>query len=237
MASYDTVGITYDSAVFYDGFVVPQQKVTRMAKAKLAMDKLNDTQVVDKAIAIKTAMTGNANFLTPNPTLASIGTAITTAQTKIAAYNASVVATQTALADRDAALDALRALLSLLAAYVDNASGGDPTKITSSGMSVRAPNGAIGSLAQVLKLVVDAGENDGTLDVSWSPVRGAVSYVIQLSVDPAVVSSWAFNMVAGRSDATIVDLPSGIKQWVRVRALGANNTPGPWSDPAAKMVP
>lgn len=208
-----------------------------MAKAKLGLDKLTDTQVVDKATTIKTSMTGNAYFPTPNPTLASIGTAITTAATKIAAYNASLTATQTALADRDAALEALRALLALLAAYVDNTSGGDPAKITSSGMSVRAANGAIGTVTQVLKLVVAAGENDGTLETSWSPVRGAVSYEIQVSVDPATGSSWEFKMVAGRSDATILGVPSGTKQWVRVRAIGANNIPGPWSDPAAKMVP
>ena len=30
---------------------------------------------------------------------------------------------------------------------------------------------------------------------------------------------------------------SGTKQWIRVRAIGANNQMGPWSDPAAKTVP
>ena len=58
-----------------------------MAKPKLGLGNLTDDQIIALANTIKTAMTGNVNFTTPNPTLASIGTAITTAQTKVGAYN------------------------------------------------------------------------------------------------------------------------------------------------------
>jgi hypothetical protein len=30
---------------------------------------------------------------------------------------------------------------------------------------------------------------------------------------------------------------SGSKMWLRVRAVGADNNKGPWSDPAVKTVP
>ena len=56
-----------------------------MAKVKLGLSRLNPDEVVALANTIKTAMTGNANFTTPNPTLTALGTLITTAQTKIAA--------------------------------------------------------------------------------------------------------------------------------------------------------
>ena len=36
---------------------------------------------------------------------------------------------------------------------------------------------------------------------------------------------------------TIVGLTSGTKMWARVRAVGAGNATGPWSDPATKVVP
>jgi len=51
-----------------------------MAKVKLGLKELTADQKIDQANTIKTAMTGNANFTTPNPTLAAYGTLITTAQ-------------------------------------------------------------------------------------------------------------------------------------------------------------
>jgi len=51
-----------------------------MAKVKLGLKELSPDQKVDLANTIKTPMTGNANFTTPNPTLAAYGTLITTAQ-------------------------------------------------------------------------------------------------------------------------------------------------------------
>jgi hypothetical protein len=50
-----------------------------MAKVKLGLKNLTRDEKIDQANTIKTAMTGNANFTTPNPTLASYGTLITTA--------------------------------------------------------------------------------------------------------------------------------------------------------------
>jgi hypothetical protein len=237
MAFYDTVGLRFDSAVFYDGFVLPQPARLRMAKAKLGMDKLTDEQVVSEATNIHTAMTGNANFPTPNPTMAALLTAINTAQAKLNTYNAAVTATQTALNDRDAAMAALRAALSLLAAYVDNASGGDATKIASSGMGVRNGPGSIGPIGQVLNLVLVAGVEEGTLAASWPPVRGAICYELQACPDPIVPANWTHKLTAGKASAMVNSFSSGTKQWIRARAIGANNQTGPWSDPAVKTVP
>jgi hypothetical protein len=208
-----------------------------MATVKLGINRLGPDDVVDLANTIKTAMTGNANFATPNPSLASLGTLITAATTKIAAVNTAQTTLQTAISDRDAAVDALKAALTQEAAYVQNASGGDATKIQSAGMQIKGPPNPIGPLPQVPNLVVTAGANDGTLDASWDPVYGANSYEIQTSVDPGTSSSWAFKMSATRSNATMNSFTSGDRMWVRVRAIGANNSNGPWSDPATKTVP
>jgi hypothetical protein len=51
-----------------------------MAKVKLGLRDLSPSEKLDLANTIKTAMTGNGNFPTPNPTLAAYGTLITTAQ-------------------------------------------------------------------------------------------------------------------------------------------------------------
>jgi len=208
-----------------------------MAKVKLGLRNLNPDELVALANTIKTAMTGNANFTTPNPSLASLTTLITTAQTKIGTYNSAKAAADTALSDRDSALVALRAALTQEADYVQNISAGDATKIESAGMSVRDEAAPIGPPTQVLDLVVTVGDNDGSLDTSWNPVRGAGSYEIQTSADPITASSWAFKQTATKSSATLTGLTSGAKTWVRVRAIGSGNAPGPWSDPAVKTVP
>jgi hypothetical protein len=237
MAFYDTAGLRYDSGVYYDGFVPPQPERKRMAKVKLGLDKMTPDQLAAFATTVKTAMTGNANFPAPNPTLTALGTAITTLQTRIAAYNAAVASGDTALADRDAADLALRGALTTLAAYVDNASGGDRTKIESSGMGVRAGNGRIGQLPAVQNVVLEPSTYEGALEASWTPVRGAFSYEVHTSVDPVTASSWAFKDVSNRASIHLNTFTSGAKIWARVRAVGAENVKGPWSDPAGKTVP
>src|SRR5436190_12128568 len=182
MSNYDTPALFFDSGVRYDQ-LEPQPK-KHMAKVKLELRTLTPDELVALANNIKTAMTGNANFATPNPTLAALGTAITAAQTKIAAYNTAVSATSTALSDRDTSLQNLRGLLTQEGAYVENITGGDKTKIESAPMGVRADAAPAGPPTQVLNLVVTAGDNDGSLDVAFDPVRGANSYEIWTSLDP-----------------------------------------------------
>jgi hypothetical protein len=68
----------------------PERK--RMAKVKVGVKGLSRDQLADKGDAIKTAMTGNASFSTPNPPLTTIGTQVTALRTKIAAINTAKAA-------------------------------------------------------------------------------------------------------------------------------------------------
>jgi len=145
--------------------------------------------------------------------------------------------TDTALADCDAAIRTMDGLTTQLGDYVQNTSNGDKVKIEIAGMSVRDDAAPIGTPDRVMNLVLTEGDLEGTLDVAWDKVRGASSYEIQTSPDPITPTSWAFKQSASKSSATIEGLTSGAKLWVHVRAIGAGNTPGPWSDPATKVVP
>ena len=69
------------------------------------------------------------------------------------------------------------------------------------------------------------------------PVRGAGSYEIQASVDPVTSTSWAYKDISNTITTMLTNFTSGTKMWIRVRAVGAGNERGPWSDPAAKTVP
>lgn len=78
-------GLTYDSGVLYDDFAAPQPRRSKMAKIKLELDSLDPDGLLGRAVAVKTALTGNATFASPNPTLTLLGNDITAAQTKVTA--------------------------------------------------------------------------------------------------------------------------------------------------------
>lgn len=61
MPFYDSIA-TYDSGLVYDDPSSPQPARKRMAKVKLGLKDLNPDELIDLALTIKTAMTGNANF-------------------------------------------------------------------------------------------------------------------------------------------------------------------------------
>ncbi len=236
MAHYDS-SAAYDSGILWDEpEPAPLRKKKHMAQVKTGLDGLNADETIALANTVKTAMTGNANFTTPTPPLATIGTAITTANTKIAAVNTIRAQLDTAMTDRDLAVAVVAGLVTQEGAYVQNTSGGDPLKIQSAGFEIRAAAAPI-TLLQVMSLAATCADMEGNVDIQWDPVRGAKSYEIQITLDPNVPTSWAYKMGATKSSATIGGLTSGTKIWMRVRALGANNTTGAWSDPAAKIVP
>ena len=208
-----------------------------MAKVKLELFGKSPEDRIAQALTIKTAMTGNANFTTPNPTLSAYNTAITAAQTKVAAYNTAKAAAETALADRDAALATMDGLTTQLGDYVQNITNGDKIKIESAGMDTRADAAPV-TMTQVLDLVLSEGDDSGTLDIVWKPVKGARSYEIWLNTtNPDTEASWALKQTSSKSSDQLTGLTSGVKAWARVRAIGGNNQKGPFSDPATKTVP
>jgi len=234
MAQYDTPGLLYDSGALYDATAPPPER-KRMAKVKVGLKNASREQIADKIDTVKTAMTGNANFTTPNPSLATLGTAGTTLRTKIAAIATAQANLQTAVADADAAATAAINLLNQEAAYVDTTSGGDAVKIQSSGFDVASAGGPI-HMTEVTNLGAAVGDSPGEIDLNWNPVPGAKSYEIQTSTDPNTLSSWAFKDNSTKSKMTLSGLTSASRIWVRVRAIGANEKGG-WSDPAESIVP
>ena len=236
MAQYDTPGLTYDSGVLYDESDPPPIRRTKMKKVKFSLDGLSDAQSIQQCTSIKMAMTGNASFATPTPTLTAFGTLITTAQTKLTASDNAATASKQATADKDTAMDALRAAAVQLATYVELTAAGDESKIMSAGMDVRAARTPTAVPDMVANLSITAGDNAGELDLQWDPVAGAKTYEIQTSPDPVTVSSWASQPSVTRSKTVILGLTSGARMWARVRGVNAAGQ-GAWSDVATKIVP
>src|SRR5437016_4508129 len=106
--SYFDSGARYDAGLYYDGFVSPPLESPKsMAKLKLDLFGKNAAEVIQYAQNIHTALTGNAYVTTPAPSLASMLTAITAADTANDAYEAEKDTIKAKIAARDAAIVAL----------------------------------------------------------------------------------------------------------------------------------
>jgi hypothetical protein len=215
---------------------MPQPTRKKMAKVKLNLASLTDEQLLQKANDIKTAMTGNATFATPVPTLTVLGTLITTAQTAKGDFDAAQQAALLKTTTKNSALDALRAGLTQLAGYVDAVSAGDDAKIQSAGMGVRAAKTPAAVPDPVSNLSLTAGDNAGELDLHWDPSQGAKSYEVHVSPDPVTNSSWNSKPSVTKSKTTVADMATGTRVWARVRAINSAG-PGAWSSPISKVVP
>jgi hypothetical protein len=237
MPRYDDPAVFYDApGVFYDAPAVsPERK--RMAKVRTNASKMSLSQLQAAVGNVITKMTGNANFATPNPPLATMSSLLADSQTKAAAYVAAVNAAEQVMTERDLAKKALADAYELLAAYVQNQSAGDEVVILSSGYDVRGTPIPVGPIGQVLNLSVTEGDGPGMLDTQWDPTKGATGYEVALTTgaDPATATYTQVALPTG-SKTTLTGQTSGTRVWIKVRAIGSEG-PGPWSDPATKIVP
>ena len=207
-----------------------------MGKVRLGLKKMPILDKIALATRIVTAMTGNPNFATPNPALADITAKTTALRTS---YNAALSKRAQAKAAtdlHDADEKELDLKLTQASLYVENVSAGNDGKILSAGMNLRHNIVRIGELSVPKNLLAKAGGGDGEIILNWDPVRGARSYVVEITTDANVPSSWKHKTNVTESSAAITGLTSGGKFWFRVAGVGAAGQ-GPFSDPAAKYAP
>ena len=207
-----------------------------MPKIKLNLRVLSIPEKVARARQIVTALTGNVDFTSTQPPLAQVTTAIDGLES---AYTDAQAARQEAKAKtsvQNQREEDFHSIVSRLASFIESVSGGDEAKIKGAGMDVRAASSSADDLRAPASLAPTAGDHEGEVDLQWDTVRGAKSYVVEVSADPPTNSSWQHNTVSTKSRATIEGLTSGTKYWFRVAAVGSNGQSG-WSDPATKIAP
>ncbi|HKZ66465.1 MAG TPA: hypothetical protein VJ111_08930 [Chitinophagaceae bacterium] len=226
--------------------------MSHITKVKVAMNlrKQPVSIKIAKARHYVTSMTGNANFATPNPTLASVTTAINALET--AANNAAGGGTElTAIMHEKETIVDNR--LTQLGAYVEGIANNDPPNaasiVLSAGMDLKKPNVPVGPVATPQNLRADFGaqpgqiklrckKSVGTTALIWEMMAGALPAPLAA---PAVtwvpVSNADFpSGVTSASKHIAMGLVSGISYSFRVSAVGAVNQSG-WSDVAAKTAP
>lgn len=207
-----------------------------MAQVKLNLRDLTIPLKVQKFRQIIIAMTGNANFTTPDPTLAALTTATDTLEAKYIAAQAARTTAKELTDLQDAAERTADGLLTSEASYVQNKSGGDPAKIQSAGMDVRDPAEPIGDLPAPGDISATEGDHDGEVDLHWNRVKGAKSYMVQRTTTPTDAPSWGNPVISTKSKATVAGLVTGTKYYFRVAGIGAAGQ-GAWSELASKVAP
>jgi hypothetical protein len=238
MATYnfDQPGVAYDQpGVTFDAVLPVPAGGNNMAKVKLGLTRLTEDEILDLTQTIITSMTGNANFATPNPTLAALGTARTDALNKKQAADMARAEAEMKTTEKDVAFVTLRTLLTQEGEYVQNTSGGDKAKIESAGMGTRLPGSPVGLLPAPTDLQVSDGGTEGKLNLKWKANPKATSYKIEMATGNTP-AEWDDLDTTTRAAYAVSGLTSGTKYWFRVAAVSSAGTGG-WSDPACKVAP
>ena len=206
-----------------------------MAKVKLNLNDKNDSELLTFTQQHIAAMAGNANFPTPLPATVTFQTLYDNYESALdtAELAASTAKEKTAL--KDVARVALELGLNQRGGYVESTSAGDEAKILTSNFSVRGTPAPIGELPAPLDFLATMGDLGGEIDLVWSRVYGAGSYVVQHS-PYATPRVWSQALVVTASKATVTDCTPGALCVFRVAAVGAAGQ-GPWSDESVKMSP
>lgn len=208
-----------------------------MIKPKLELGNLSDADMLTLGTGVKNAMTTNAaEFPDSAAAVTALGTALTAFTASRQAAEDGKVAQQALVDAKDNDRDTVEDCLRTLARQMDEVAKGDVNVIHDAGMQATSERAPV-SMTQVLNLSVTTGDEEGTLDAQWDPVRGARIYKVQVSSDTSTPpGNWTDKATPTKSRITLTGLPSATKMWVRVKAVGANDE-GAWSDVAWKTVP
>jgi hypothetical protein len=85
-------------------------------------------------------------------------------------------------------------------------------------------------------IAVTSGDNDGEIDLTWEPVRGANTYVVQKSAGKKEGYRWENIDVIDKSSYTVSKLKSKKEYNFRIAAVTLKGQ-GPWSEIVTKKAP
>lgn len=207
----------------------------------LKLSKQNVATKIENARHYVTAMTGNPNFTTPSPTLASITTSINNLET---AYNNAMGGGKVLTAIMRDKLVTLDNLLTQLSHYVEAIANGSDTIILSAGMNLKViagggrPNG----------FIIKKGDQSGELKLSTTYEKSH-AYIWEMVADPLPdetpnvigagsseeAHTWKQVGVTTKASFTMDGLVAGLKYWFRVATVGKEGQ-NDWSDPIGRMA-
>lgn len=187
-----------------------------MKLIKAGTSGLNANGLIAKSAYVEGMMTGNVNFTTPNPTIASL----TAARTALEAAVAQATSRATAdIAVRNEQAAELRTLIVNMARYVNNVSAGDVDKAVSSGFDLAKTPEPSTSLSAPVNVMALVSEFEGCVDLRWKAVEDARMYQVYVA-ETSDSPKWEMVAVSSRTRTRITDLAPGKLYSFRVTALG-----------------
>jgi hypothetical protein len=201
-------------------------------KVVIGFATLSDGNLEIKALSIVDAMTDNANFPTPDPTLSDVNAAITDYSN---ALSGAKTRDKTQVAVKNIKRKALISLLKDLASYVNFTAKGDKSIIMSSGFDAGKEGISASTVTSPTNFKITPGMNAGQATTSIRGVKAARTYVHQCTPDPITDASvWQNKFVTTRS-YTFDGLASGKKYWFRVGVIGSGGQVL-YSDPLSLII-
>jgi hypothetical protein len=224
---------------------VPQTKTGQMSDSEFMKTSINgyyarvalsfaskpDTDLIAFARNVITLMTGNTQYPTPLPSLATITDGVNTFET--AAVHDALERGKTAILARNAARVSLVAMLRQLAAYVQANCNADLLMLASSGFdAVRAPS-PVGVLPAPQNLRLSLTGVSGEMLLRFDRVSNAVNYSVETAASPD--GPWEAETPSTSTRVFIEGLTPGQVYWVHVCSNGSAGSGG-WSGPVSAMA-
>ena len=187
------------------------------ATITLSFNEYTDDSFETKASSILQMLTGNPFFPSPVPPLATL-------QTLVTAYQAALVDAKTKdivkVAIKRAARTALEQCLRNLGQYVMWTANGNEEMLVSSGFDVAKTREPV-ALQEPGVVTVSNGISSGRLVASLKRVKGAYSYVYQITSDPTQAEASWTSMTLAQCSGVFTNLTPGQKYYIRVGAVGS----------------
>lgn len=209
-----------------------------MATVKLDLDDKTDQEVIDFGKTIVTSMTGNANFVSPEPKLNDLTTELNATQTKLNDVDLKKAQWQAAVSAKDAAIVLVKQMITSEGAYIQNISNGNETIIKSAGVQVKSDGSPRALPEKITDVKLTQGDDDGEVDIMWHSLKRMVNtYSIRYTYGNIDTPDWNnAPQSPTKSKYTLTGLTSGNKIWIEVAGNNAAGKGG-WSDTAVIYVP
>jgi hypothetical protein len=159
------------------------------------------------------AMTGNAFFPAPVPTLADVSLAVDALELAQQALPGGPDETEI----RDLREQELDVMMSNLQVYVENIAQGDPEIVLSADMETRDAQSPIGILLAPETITAKQGAAEGSVKLRWKVVKKSSGYRIEGTTDPA--QGWPMVYQSEKASIQVYSLTPGTKYYFRVATL------------------
>ncbi len=197
---------------------------------KLGLARKSVPDKIEMGRSVKSAMTGNANFATPSPTLAELGTATDNLET---AKNEAELGSHEAVQEMYAKEFEFDAVMTNMGKYVETTAKNNPAVILSAGMQIRNTPKGTKVPGQVVAVVATPVVNSQKVKLKWGAVEFALMYFIYQS--RTIEGQYDLVGQSTGTKHTVEGLVAGTTYYYKIEARNGKGT-GPQSNPTSAMA-